>query len=296
MTRRHRLVFALVALSLATSAGCHANKEEAPEAPAAAPAPPPAEEEQAGAPSQADASDRARKVIRRAELSMEVGDVARAHERAVVVTERSGGYLAASSRSSENQTIASREWSALSLKVPSQKLTAVLAELRGLAAGAVSEQVSSDDVTDEVLDVEARLRNQRRLEEQLLELSKTATNVEGALRVHQELSNARGEIERLEGRRKFLERQTSFATIELRLSALPEPKVATDTISANLSRAYGDALDVGSAIMIGGIRLLGVMVPVALLIGAPALLGVLALRKLWRWRASRRRDALAAAG
>jgi hypothetical protein len=297
MTRQSRLPFAALVLSLATSIGCQA-KGEAPAQVSAAPQAPARAEEKAAdkAPIAGAASDQARKVIRKAELTLEVRDVAVAHERAVFIAERSGGYLAGADRASANQTVESEEWSTLSLKVPSPKLTAVLAELRGLAAGAVTEHVASEDVTDEVLDVEARLRNQRRLEEQLLELSKTATNVEGALRVHQELSNARGEIERLEGRQKFLERQTSLASIELRLRDVPHPKVATDTIGASVSRAYHDSLAVGSRIVIGGIRFSGVMAPVALLIGLPGLLAVFALRKIWQWRAARRRHALAAAG
>jgi hypothetical protein len=297
MTRRHRLPFAVLALSLASSVGCQA-KDEAPAQISAAPqAPARMEEKAAGsAPGGAVVSDQARKVIRKAELSLEVGDVPRAHERAVFIVERSGGYVAGSDRSNANQTLDSDEASTLSLKVPSQKLTAVLAELRGLGAGAISEHIASEDVTDEVLDVEARLRNQRRLEEQLLELSKTATTVEGALKVHQELANARGEIERLEGRQKFLERQTSMASIELRLREVPKPQVATDTISANVSRAYRDSLSVGSGIVIGAIRLVGVLVPFALLLGLPSLLAVLALRKIWQWRAARRRHALLAAG
>ncbi len=297
MTRRYRLPCAALVLSFATTMGCKAN-DEAPAQISAAPRAPARVEEKAGADASraGAASDQARKVIRKAELTLEVESVARAHERAVFITERSGGYLAGADRASANQTVESQEWSTLSLKVPSQKLTAVLTELRGLAAGAVTEHVGSEDVTDEVLDIEARLRNQRRLEEQLLELSKTATNVEGALKVHQELSNARGEIERLEGRQQFLERQTSMASIELRLRDVPRPRVATDTIGASVSRAYHDSLAVGSSIVIGGIRLVGVMVPVALLIGLPGFLSVLALRRIWQWRSSRRRHALSGAG
>jgi hypothetical protein len=302
MTRRRRLPLAALLLSLATSVGCQAEEGAAPAPMSAAPAAPAAQEPLAAekpagsAASGAASSDQLRKVVRNAQLSIEVGDVPRAHERAVFITERSGGYLAGSDRSSANQTVESAESSTLSLKVPSQKLTAVLAELRGLAAGAVTEHVASEDVTDEVLDVDARLRNQRRLEEQLLELSKTATDVEGALKVHHELANARGEIERLEGRRKFLERQTSMASISLTLLDVPKPRVATDTIGANVSSAYRDSLAVGARIVIGGIRLAGVMVPVALLIGLPSLLALLALRKIVRRRASRRQEALAAAG
>ncbi len=76
---------------------------------------------------------------------------------------------------------------------------------------------------------------------------------------------------------------------------VPKPKVATDTISANVSRAYRDSLTVGSQIVIGGIRLTGVLVPFAVLLGVPSLLSVLALRKILQRRASRR-NALLGAG
>jgi hypothetical protein len=78
----------------------------------------------------------------------------------------------------------------------------VLAELRRLAVGSISEQIASEDVTDEFVDTEARLRNHKRLEEQLLELLKIAHDVEAALKVHHELAERRPRQARRTGGRR----------------------------------------------------------------------------------------------
>jgi hypothetical protein len=203
----------------------------------------------------------------------------------VAIAEKHGGHLLASSRDEVRGEAATRPASSLSLRVPSAELTAVLAELSRLAAGALSERITADDVSDEVVDLEARLRNQRRLEEQLLTLLQSARDVEAALKVHHELSAARGEIERLEGQRTFLERTVSFATIELSLSELPVAQVSTGFPGDSLARAEHDAVRLGQGIVTGVIRLCGVLLPVALLIVLPSLA---ALWLLHRWSLRRR--------
>jgi hypothetical protein len=225
-----------------------------------------------------------RKVVRKATLSLEVSSVGAAHARAVAIAEQRGGYVTTANRVDTRGDGDAGEVSSLSLRVPGAELSAVLGELRKLAAGSVSEQIGSEDVTDEVVDLDARLRNQRRLEEQLLELMKTATTVEAALKVHQELGNVRGEIERLDGRRQFLERETTWATINVTFTRVPVAQVSDGFLAANFGRAKRDALAVGEGIIAGGIRFTGIALPFLLLIVAPSGGLALGLRKLVRRR------------
>ena len=78
-------------------------------------------------------------------------------------------------------------------------------------------------MTEEYIDLEARLRAQRALEAQFLEIMKTANKVSDALEVQRELANVRSEIERVEGRRRFLENQSSLSTIKVVLQT-PAPQ------------------------------------------------------------------------
>ncbi len=72
-------------------------------------------------------------------------------------------------------------------------------------------------MTEEYIDLEARIRTQQALEAQFLEIMKGAKEVSDALQVQRELANVRTEIERVEGRRRFLESQTSLSTIKVTL-------------------------------------------------------------------------------
>jgi hypothetical protein len=106
--------------------------------------------------------------------------------------------------------------------VPAERFDEALDRLKELAVRVSGEQVASKDVTEEFVDTDARLRNLRATEARYLDLLQQARTVEDVLRVEQQLSNIRGQIEQLQGRLQFLERsaQTSTITVELRPYAL----------------------------------------------------------------------------
>ena len=86
--------------------------------------------------------------------------------------------------------------------MPSELLDATIAELRRIASKVRSELSTSRDVTDEYVDLGARLKNQQATEEALLALLDQARSVEAALAVQRDLTHVQEEIERLSGRIK----------------------------------------------------------------------------------------------
>jgi hypothetical protein len=136
-------------------------------------------------------------------------------------------------------------------------------------------------VTEEFIDLEARLRAQRALETQMLEIMKRAQSVSDALEVNARLAQVRGEIERIEGRRRFLENQSSLSTIKITLQP-PAPLVAAETAGffAGVRRAFGDGLDLAASIVLAAVRVVVTLIPVAVLLLLPAAL---------LWRFARRR-------
>ena len=115
-----------------------------------------------------------------------------------------------------------------------------------------------------------------------------------ALEVQSQIADVRTEIERLEGRKRFLENQSSLSTITVTISS-PSPVVRTESTSfmTSIKRAFGDAIDIGSGIINGFIRLVGVSLPVLILIVLPILV---ILRFAWklarkRWNARTAPDA-----
>lgn len=222
----------------------------------------------------ADGVPAARKIVKKATLGLEVASMSDAQSKATRIVEQHGGYVA----SSEDRTIEAGGRRAagsatLVLRVPAATFSAVLTELRRLGQGAATEQVSSEDVTEEFIDLEARIRNQRALEERFLEILKSATKVEEALHVEREIAAVRTEIDRMEGRRRFLERETEMSTVTLTFSvAEPLVRASFSDFGAAVRSAYGDALNVGAGVITGTIRLLGVFVPLIVLFGVPGLL------------------------
>ena len=215
-----------------------------------------------------------RQIIRNAALELEVGSPSDVQREASRIAERFGGYVSSSeARGYDGGDLGFVPRSAhMVLRVRSDSLAQALEELKKLGSGVGSESINSDDVTEEYVDIEARLRAQKGLEEQYLEILKTATKVEDALNVQKELSNVRTEIEKLEGRKRSIDGQVRLSTIKLDLSERRPLVTATfSQIWRSIQLALGDIVNVGAAIAIGGIRLLGVMIPVLFLIVLPGL-------------------------
>jgi hypothetical protein len=140
-------------------------------------------------------------------------------------------------------------------------------------------------VTEEYVDLEARIRAQRAVEAQYLAVLKDAKTIPDVLAVQQKLGEARTEIERAEGRRRFLENQTSLSTITVHLARhIAAVEASGPGFGRSVREACNDAVVVAIAIVNGAIRLVGVLLPVGLLIVAPA---VLLLRVWWRRRRKR---------
>lgn len=274
----------LLAVALGTSGGCSLAKE----APATRAAGAGAGDEPAAPPTNRKADSQlpstARKVIRNAELSIEVRSPAAAESTVSSLVAKLGGYVA----SSERQVTAlegEKKWTrvALSLRVPSERLDEALRELKRLGAGAETEKIGSEDVTDEYIDVGARVANQRHLEQQLVTILARADKVDEALKVHQELTSVRTEIDRLEGRKRFLESESALAKIALSLEPLrPVVGFATAEIGVNVRKAATDSVSVAAGIVTFAIRAAGVILPLVVLLGLPLLSALWLVRRRQR--------------
>ena len=113
----------------------------------------------------------------------------------------------------------------LTLRVPAADFDQALAALRALAQEVLAEQITARDVTEEFTDLDARLRNLRAAETQLLALVEQAANVEDLLKVENRLAEVRGEIEQFQGRLNVLENRIALATIHVLLHAPPDLSV-----------------------------------------------------------------------
>jgi hypothetical protein len=172
-------------------------------------------------------------------MTVEVKEFDAAKKQVTSIVEQMGGYVAqASSYDTPNQA----RRASLTLRVPATQLSTVLAQIRAL--GRVSqEQLSSEEVTEQVVDLEARLRNARSTEQRLIAVLNTRTGrVSDILEVEREIARTRDNIERMEAQRQNLLRRVELAAVTLTLaeelkSQLERAPFAT---AARLRNAFAD--------------------------------------------------------
>ncbi|MGH9779623.1 MAG: DUF4349 domain-containing protein, partial [Candidatus Acidiferrales bacterium] len=164
--------------------------------------------------SRANAEEARRLIAYYVTLSVEVKEFTPARDKALRAVEKAGGYL---SEAASAETPGQPRQASLTLRVPADKLPGVLAELRGLGR-VLNEQLSTDEVTEQVVDLEARLRNSRATEQRLIAvLNERTGKVRDILEVEREIARTRQEIERMEAQRQNLMRRVELATVQVSL-------------------------------------------------------------------------------
>lgn len=134
------------------------------------------------------------------------------------------------------------------LQVPAAELDVALSELRGLGR-VTTESQGGEDVSDQHVDLTARLHNARETEERLLEILRTRTGKVGdVLAVEEQISQTRGEIEQMEAQLANLDKRVSYASIKLQMGEeYKAPAGASSGVTLRLRNAivggYRDAVD-----------------------------------------------------
>lgn len=150
-------------------------------------------------------------MIRTGSMDLVVRSVQDAVQSARDATSALGGFVSDSSLSGSGD----QQTAQMSLRVPSNKLDDAIARLKGLAVEVRTASTSSRDVTEEVTDIEASLRNLRSVEAQYTQLLGRGTNVNDVLQVQQRLDQTRLQIDRTEARRKVLASQAELWTLSV---------------------------------------------------------------------------------
>jgi hypothetical protein len=190
-------------------------------------------------PASTSATETERKIIQRASLSIEVADFTTSEEALIRTVERSNGFI---SDSYAYVTGSGRQRGEMTIRVPEDSFLALVAELE-LLGHVQTKHLSGEDVTEEYLDLQARLNNSKRQEQRLLEILELAGTVEEVLEVERELERVRGEIEQMTGRLTYLENRIELATITVSLGE-PEPITQSWGIRDALRTAFAGSVGV----------------------------------------------------
>ena len=290
-TFRLLLIFAILGVMLAACASSGSTAQYAPEAPV---------DKTGGAPNpalgsgtdgtvgQGDTGGNAvsrvddAKIIRTGSMDLEVSDVSAAVKAARSAVLAMGGYVGASNAGTNGDT----PYAEISYRVPADRWEDALAELRvlgGLTTKIVSEQTQAVEVTAQVVDLEARIRNLGASETALQGIAERATKISDVLEIQAQLTNVRGQIEQLQAQLKDLNDRASYATLSARYSM---PIVAVQVAAKGWEP--GSTVDQASASLIGtiqgltdaGIWFVIVWLPILLILGLFAGLAFAIARRL----------------
>jgi hypothetical protein len=154
-----------------------------------------------------------RKIVKTGYITLEVEDIAESMDKVADMADEMGGYVVSSDKREYETGVSG----SIRIRVPSERFEEAFNRLRQFALAVPYENTEATDVTEEYVDLEARLRNLEATEAQYLALLEKAEEVEDMLMVQRELSNVREEIERIEGRMLYLERTSDMALIEINL-------------------------------------------------------------------------------
>jgi len=209
------------------------------------------------------------KIIRTGSIELEVSDVALALRTARDAIVGLGGYVGASNTSN----VADQPTAQITYRIPADRWEDALDALRdlnGLTTKVATEQTDAVEVTGQVIDLEARIRNLRASETALQGIAARATKISDVLEVEARLTDVRGQIEQLTAQLEDLNDRAGYATLTAFFSS---PIVAVQVASKDW--APGTAVDEAAASLIsilqalatGGIWFLIVWLPILIVLG-----------------------------
>jgi len=198
-------------------------------------------------------------IIRNGNASVEVDSLEPALAELRRMAQRLGGFVANTSIQSGREQL---RQATVELKVPAQRFDDLTAGLQPL--GRIEwVNVTAQDVGEEFVDLTARVANGRRLEDRLVTLLATRTGkLQDVLSVERELARVREEIDRQEGRLRWLRERVALSTLSVTLHE-PAPVVGDHPGSNPIGEAFRQAWRNFVGLVAGVIGAMGFVVPVA---------------------------------
>ena len=226
-------------------------------------------------------------IVRTGTLELEVTSLAPTVASAGNIVTAAGGYVSGSDESAAADDASA----SVVYRIPATAWDRTLAGIRGLASVVRHQQVTTEEVTGQVVDLGAHIANLRATEAALQAIMARATRISDVLDVQKQLTETRGEIERLVADKTQLEGRAAYGSLTVTFN-LPAPAAVTTAAkgwdpATDVDRATGKLIAIGQSATSLGIFLAIVGLP--LLIGGAAIVLVAwQLYRVGRWLLSRR--------
>jgi uncharacterized coiled-coil protein SlyX len=221
-------------------------------------------------------------IIYRATIVLDVQDFAETERQVAALIKQTGGFVA---QFREERPYGAQRGGRWTIRVPVPRFEQFVAEA-GKFGVAQSRDINSEDVSEEFVDLTARLKNKQQLEARILELvAQRSDEIKDILALEAELSRVREEIERMQGRLRYLIDRVALTTVELAAHERQDYKPPeAPTFAANISQTFFDSL--------AGLRQFGEAIVLVIVALVPWLVAfaVVVTPLVWlAWRHTRRR-------
>jgi hypothetical protein len=231
-----------------------------------------------------------RMIVRTADLSLVVDDTEQTLEDIEDLVTELDGYISNLQTWRVNEQLAAT----VTLRIPERSFGEARERIKDLATEVESENVSGQDVTEEYVDLEARLHNLEVAETELLELlasaQETRQDAESILAIYREVTSIRGQIEQIQGRMQYLEDATSLATLTVSLTPEEEEEPVVEPGWEPLRQARDALRALVNALKVLADLLIWVALFILPLVAILALPFVLIWLGWFLWRRRRRRS------
>ena len=178
----------------------------------------------ASTPSPAANPDWDKKIVKTADLSVEVKSFSAFTNRLHRAVQQSGGYLAQEQQVQSSYSIENT----VTIKVPVDRFDDLLLQLPSDSDKLTEKKMSSEDVTTQVIDTKSRLETKKEVRERYLDLLKQARNMKDILAIHGEINEIQEEMDAASGRIAYLGHSAAFSTINLKFYQVLNPGVPED--------------------------------------------------------------------
>lgn len=212
-------------------------------------------------------------VVHTGSLSIETSDMRASVDQATAAVNGLGGYVA----SSHEDNSPDHQSASVTYRIPATSWTQAVTALRGIGQRVIAEDTQAEDVTAQVVDLDARIANLRSSETALQQIMTQATTISDVLKVQEELTSVRSEIESMSAQRDNLADRAAFGTLTVYFN-VPTPSTALATggwdLGREVDRAFATLVRLSQGLASLAVWVAIVIVPVLVPILIAAWIGI----------------------